>query len=68
MAFWEDTQRFLSLPRLKNREVLAQAVIKGAGSRDFFGTAEVNPAAAKVRLAELADEIISLLVSDPTAA
>jgi hypothetical protein len=27
------------LPRLKNRQVLEQAIIKGAGSRDFFGTA-----------------------------
>lgn len=39
MVFWEDTLRFLYLPRLKNREVLAQAISKGAGSRDFFGTA-----------------------------
>ena len=39
MAFWEDTLRYLYLPRLKNRSVLEQAIIKGAGSRDFFGTA-----------------------------
>lgn len=39
MAFWEDTLRYLYLPRLKNKEVLAQAIIKGAGSRDFYGTA-----------------------------
>jgi hypothetical protein len=39
MAFWEDTLRYLYLPRLKNRQVLEQAIIKGAGSRDFFGTA-----------------------------
>jgi len=39
MAFWEDTQRYLYLPRLKNREVLAQAIMKGAGTKDFFGTA-----------------------------
>ena len=39
MAFWEDTMRYLFLPRLKNRSVLEQAIIKGAGSRDFFGTA-----------------------------
>lgn len=39
MAFWEDTQRYLYLPRLKNRGVLEQAIIKGAGNRDFFGTA-----------------------------
>mgnify|MGYP001409263523 CR=1 FL=1 len=39
MAFWEDTLRYLYLPRLKNRSVLEKAITKGAGSRDFFGTA-----------------------------
>ncbi len=39
MAFWEDTQRYLYLPRLRNRDVLAQAIRSGAASRDFFGTA-----------------------------
>lgn len=39
MAFWEDTLRYLYLPRLKDREVLAQAIRNGAGSKDFFGTA-----------------------------
>jgi uncharacterized protein len=39
MTFWEDTLRYLYLPRLKSRAVLEQAIIKGAGSRDFFGTA-----------------------------
>lgn len=39
MTFWEDSLRYLYLPRLKNRNVLEQAIIKGAGSRDFFGTA-----------------------------
>lgn len=39
LAFWEDTLRYLYLPRLKTRYVLEQAIIKGAGSRDFFGTA-----------------------------
>lgn len=39
MAFWEDTLRYLYLPRLKSRSVLEQAIAKGAGSRDFFGTA-----------------------------
>lgn len=37
--FWEDTLRYLYLPRLKDRGVLAQAIVKGAGSKDFFGTA-----------------------------
>ncbi len=39
MSFWEDTLRYLYLPRLKTRNVLEQAIIKGAGSKDFYGTA-----------------------------
>lgn len=39
VAFWEDTLRYLYLPRLKSREVLASVVRTGAASRDFFGTA-----------------------------
>jgi uncharacterized protein len=39
MAFWEDTLRYLYLPRLKDRNVLVQAIRTGAGSKDFFGTA-----------------------------
>jgi uncharacterized protein len=39
MAFWEDTLRYLYLPRLKNQFVLQQAIEKGAATRDFFGTA-----------------------------
>ncbi|WP_198953633.1 ATP-binding protein [Rhodopirellula sp. MGV] len=38
-TFWEDSLRYLYLPRLKDRRVLEQAIIKGAGSRDFYGTA-----------------------------
>jgi len=37
--FWEDTLRYLYLPRLKDRDVIAQAIVNGAGTRDFFGTA-----------------------------
>jgi predicted AAA+ superfamily ATPase len=33
----------------------------------FFGTVDVNPGAAKLRLITLADEIIALLASDPNA-
>jgi len=39
MAFWEDTLRYVYLPRLKDRAVLGQAIRSGAASRDFFGTA-----------------------------
>jgi predicted AAA+ superfamily ATPase len=44
MVFWEDTQRYLYLPRLKGREVLAQAIVKGAGTKDFFATAYAQTA------------------------
>jgi hypothetical protein len=39
VTFWEDMQRYLYLPRLKGRHTLEEAIIKGAGSKDFFGTA-----------------------------
>ncbi|MEZ5951733.1 MAG: hypothetical protein R3C12_21485 [Planctomycetaceae bacterium] len=39
MTFWEDSQRYLYLPRLSGQGVLQNAIIKGAGTRDFFGTA-----------------------------
>lgn len=39
MTFWEDSLKYYSLPRLKNRDVLASVIRTGAGSRDFFGTA-----------------------------
>jgi predicted AAA+ superfamily ATPase len=38
-VFWEDSQRYLYLPRLKAREVLATVVRTGSASGDFFGTA-----------------------------
>lgn len=38
-TFWEDSQKYLYLPRLKDRRVLEQAIHKGAASTDFFGTA-----------------------------
>lgn len=38
-AFFEDTLRYLYMPRLKSRDVLAKAIHAGAASKDFFGTA-----------------------------
>jgi len=38
-AFFEDTLRYLYMPRFKSREVLGHAIRSGASSRDFFGTA-----------------------------
>lgn len=40
LAFWEDSQKYLYLPRLKNRDVLAEVVKSGAAKSDFFGTAD----------------------------
>ena len=44
MTVWEDMQKYLYLPRLKDRRVLEQAIITGAAGTDFFGIAygEVN--------------------------
>jgi hypothetical protein len=36
-------------------------------AHSFIGTAEVNAATAKMRLVEIAEEIISVLVADPQA-
>ena len=36
-------------------------------SKTFIGTAEVSAATARIRLLEIAEEIISVLASDPTA-
>ena len=38
-GFFQDTLRYLYMPRFKNRDVLAQAIGSGAASTDFFGTA-----------------------------
>jgi hypothetical protein len=38
--FWEDSLRYLYLPRLRNRSVLEAVVRAGSASRDFFGTAQ----------------------------
>ena len=39
MKFWEDSLRYLYLPRLKDKNVLARVVRSGSAGRDFFGTA-----------------------------
>lgn len=39
ITFWDDTLKYLYLPRLKSRGVLEAAVRTGSASRDFFGTA-----------------------------
>jgi hypothetical protein len=36
-------------------------------ARSFYGSAEVNAATAKMRLVQIAEEIIAVLASDPNA-
>jgi len=71
MAFWEDTLRYLYLPRLKDRSVLDQAIAKGASTRDFFGTA-YGKAGDKYEGFKFGDPNIqfddTLLLIDPAAA
>ena len=38
-TFWEDSQKYLYLPRLRNIDVLENAIRTGAATREFFGTA-----------------------------
>ncbi len=69
--FWEDTLRYLYLPRLKDRGVLAQAIVKGSGTRDFFGTA-YGEHDGKFEGFKLGDSNVqfddTLLLIEPTAA
>jgi hypothetical protein len=39
ITVWDDSLKYLDLPRLKNRDSLVQAIRTGASSTDFFGTA-----------------------------
>ena len=70
-AFFEDTLRYLYLPRLRDLGVLEQAIVKGAATRDFFGTA-YGMAGAGYEGFKLGDANIqlddTLLVIDPVAA
>jgi len=38
-TFWDDSQKYLYMPRLKSRDVLSGAIREGAKTRDYFGTA-----------------------------
>jgi hypothetical protein len=113
IAFWEDTLRYLYLPRLKDDTLLlieleaAKAFEEASRPkpkpepeqekpivppvpvkdlplqdgekprqeqpetqskpRSFHGTADISPATAKMRMIELAEEIVSLLMTDPNA-
>jgi uncharacterized protein len=69
--FWEDTLRYLYLPRLKDRGVIERAIVKGAGTRDFFGTA-CGQIQEKFEGFKLGDANVqlddTLLLIDPVAA
>ncbi|PDV97938.1 ATP-binding protein [Candidatus Chloroploca asiatica] len=71
LAFWEDTLRYLYLPRLRTRSVLEQAILKGAASRDFFGTAygQSDGVFAGFQLGNANIQVdTTLLLIEPTAA
>lgn len=71
MAVWEDMQKYLYLPRLKSRMVLEKAIVQGASSKEFFGTAVGEDGGRYVgfmlgsALVQLDD---TLLLIEPTAA
>ena len=47
MEFWEDSQKYLYLPRMKNRDVFERTIITGAKTRDYFATADAITAEGK---------------------
>ena len=70
-TFWEDTLRYLYLPRLKNRDVLSQAIRAGAATKDFFGTAygQSNGKYDGFKLGDAGIQIYdTLLLIEPNAA
>ncbi len=71
MKFWEDSLRYLYLPRLKNKYVLEKAINAGAASQDYFGIAygkkdnRYEGFAFGKAIAQLDDTL--LLISPPAA-
>lgn len=70
-AVWDDMQKYLYLPRLRQRGVMEQAIQTGAATRDFFGTAYGQNGDVFEGF-KLADPNLqfddTLLLVDPTAA
>lgn len=70
-SFWNDSHRYLYLPRLRSFESLTAAIRAGATSRDFFATAQ-GEAAGKFdgfRFGDGLDQVSpSLLLIEPEAA
>jgi predicted AAA+ superfamily ATPase len=57
MTFWEDSLRYLYLPRLKNKDSLIKAIRSGTTSKDFFGTA----------YGQQGDKYEGFMIGDPSA-
>lgn len=70
-SVWEDMQKYLYLPRLKAKPVFDHAVLTGAASSDFFGTA-YGQVDAKFEGFKLGDANVqvddTLLLIEPEAA
>jgi hypothetical protein len=54
-AVWEDFQKYLYLPRLRNQGILEQVIQLGAATKEFFGTA----------YAQVGDEFEGFRLGDP---
>jgi hypothetical protein len=71
MVLREDSLKYLYLPRLKSREVLASAIRAGTASQDFFGTA-YGQSEGKFHGSQLGDKNVSfddtLILIEPEAA
>ena len=71
--FWENTCRYLYLPRLLNRDVLKRTIEAGADTKDYFGLAAgkdgekyIDFTFGKSRRSVIVDD--SLLLIEPTVA
>ena len=71
-TFWDDSQKYLYLPRLKSRDVLTGAIREGAKTRDYFGTAHGRTGEAFEGFAfgdpHVQADADSLLLIEPAAA
>lgn len=71
LAVWGDMEKYLYLQRLKSRKVFEQVIVKGAGGKEFFGTA-LAEYAGKYEGFKLGDSNVqlddTLLLIEPAAA
>lgn len=70
-TFWQDSLKYLYLPRFKSRDVLSMAIKAGAATNEFFGTA-YGQSGTKYEGFKLGEASISvddtLLLIEPEAA